>query len=421
MRDRPAPPRAWERMRSGGWGRAHAVGDRPMGQVDAVRGPASRRLTAQAAKTSVLLALSFLVVYGGTNWITAQRTDVGTWYFPWELSIPFVPLMVIPYLSIDLFFVAAPFLCRDERELKTFARRVIFSVLVAGTFFLVLPLRPGYERVPVAGSLGIVFDAFRSMDQPHNLFPSLHITLRTLLATVYARHSRGIAGVATRIWFSLIGLSTVLTYQHQLVDVAGGFVLAGFALYLFRESSPRLPVVPNVRVGSYYLAGAVAVLVLAMAVRPWGAFLLWPGSALGIVAVGYFVLGPGIFRKTDGRLPLSTRFVLAPVVIGQHLSLVYYRRQCRAWDQAAPGVLIGRKLGDAEAAVAVSQGVTAVLDLTADFSEAAPFRAVVYRNLPILDLTAPTQDQLRAAAEFITDEAAKGIVYVHCNSGDSRS
>ena len=61
-------------------------------------------------------------------------------------------------------------------------------------------------------------------------------------------------------WFSLIGFSTVLTYQHQVVDIAGGFMLAGFAFYLFHESGSRLPVVPNFRVGCYYAAAAAVVL-----------------------------------------------------------------------------------------------------------------------------------------------------------------
>jgi protein phosphatase len=103
------------------------------------------------------------------------------------------------------------------------------------------------------------------------------------------------------------------------------------------------------------------------------------------------------------------------------LSLAYYRRQCRAWDEVARGILIGRILTEAEAAAAVKQGVTAVLDLTAEFSETAPFRAVTYRNLPILDLTGPTQDQLHEAAVFLAAEAATGTVYIHCKIGYSRS
>ena len=50
-------------------------------------------------------------------------------------------------------------------------------------------------------------------------------------------------------------------------------------------------------------------------------------------------------------------------------SLVYYRPQCRAWAEVVPGILIGRTLTEAEAAEVVKQGVMAVLDLTAEFSE----------------------------------------------------
>jgi hypothetical protein len=310
--------------------------------------------------------------------------------------------------------------------MRVFAQRVVFSILVAAAFFLLLPLKlawPGRPRV--GGWFGEFVEMSCTapflMEYPHNLFPALHIALCVILADLYARHTRGVVRVLSYTWFGLIALSTVLTWQHHLVDVAGGFVLAGFAFYLFREPGPRLPVVANVRVGCYYAAGAAAVLALAAGAWPWGAFLLWPAAGLGMVAGAYFGLGPGIFRKADGRLPLCTRFVLAPVLIGQYLSLAYYRRQCRAWDEVARGVLIGRALTDAEAAAAGQRGVTAVLDLTAEFSEAAPFRAARYRNLPILDLTAPTQGQLHEAAAFIAEEAARGTVYLHCKIGYSRT
>ena len=96
------------------------------------------------------------------------------------------------------------------------------------------------------------------------------------------------------------------TWQHHLIDMAGGVVLGAFAFYCFREESPRLPVVRNVRVGCYYTAGALVVGSLVPALWPWGAFLLWPAAALGVVASGYFGQGPGIFHKSGGRLPLST-------------------------------------------------------------------------------------------------------------------
>jgi predicted protein tyrosine phosphatase len=375
----------------------------------------------KAAKTSALLSALFLVVYPTCNWITAHRADVGTLFFEWERQIPFLPLMIIPYMSLDLFFVAAPFLCRDERELSTLAKRISFAIVVAGICFLLFPLRFAFGRPPVTGWLAVIFDNFRSFDQPYNLLPSLHIALRTILAHLYARHSAGIVRIASNVWFSLIGFSTVLTYQHHLMDVAAGFVLAGYCFYLFREAPVATPHLGNVRVGVYYAMGAVATIGAALFLRPWGAFLCWPAIALSIVAAGHFGLGPGIYRKAKGALPLSAKLVLWPCLFGQELSLLYYRRRCRPWDEAVPGVVIGRKLNEREAEEAIRLGVTAVLDLTAEFSEARPFLSTQYLNIPILDLTAPTQTQMAMMADFIRNNCERGKVYIHCKIGYSRS
>jgi len=269
-----------------------------------------------AAKTSAVLSALFLVVYGGCNWITAHRAHVGTLFFEWERHFPFVPLMIIPYMSIDLFFVSAPFLCRDERELSTFAKRVSFAIVVAGICFLLFPFRFAFERPHVSGWLGAIFNTFRNFDQPYNLLPSLHIALRTILACLYARHSRGPLRLASNIWFSLIGFSTVLTYQHHVMDVVGGFVLAGYCFYIFRESPTARPVLGNLRVGTYYAAGAIGCIAFAALLWPWGSLLFWPAIALSIVAAGHFGLGPGIFRKNNGKLPLSAKFALGPVLLG---------------------------------------------------------------------------------------------------------
>jgi protein-tyrosine phosphatase/membrane-associated phospholipid phosphatase len=392
-----------------------------------VGGPPRRPLRLQAA-VAFLLAALFVVVYGATNWWTAQRPadEVRTWYFAWEPAlVPYVPLLIVPYMSVDLLFFAAPFLCRDRRELRLLARRIVFAILAAAAMFLVLPLKLAWPARPVVGGwFGDFVEQSCTvpflMEYPHNLFPALHVTFATLLVDHYGRHTRGVVRGLVYGWFGLIVASTVLTWQHHLVDVAGGLVLAGFAFYCYRESAARGVVVPNVRVGFYYAAGAAAVAALVPAVWPWGVFLVWPAAALGLTAAAYFGVGPGVFRKEQGRLPWSARFVLALVLLGHNLSWLHYRRQCRAWDEVAPGVHIGRALTNAEAAAAVKQGVTAVLDLTAELAEAAPFLAVRYCNLQILDLTAPTPGQLREAVEFIAAEAARGTVYVHCKAGYSR-
>ena len=374
-----------------------------------------------AAATSGALSLLFMVVYGGCNWITAHRSGVGTWYYSWEHIIPFVPVMIVPYMSIDLFFVAGPFLCQSREELRAFTRRIIFAILIAGGCFLLLPLKIAVACPHVNGWMGAIFNILHGFDQPYNLVPSLHITLRTILADLYARHTKGALRAASHVWFSLIGFSTVLTYQHHIVDVIGGFILAAICFYLFRENSPRLPVIKNRRIGIYYFAGACACLAVAFTCWPWTGILLWPAASLAITATAYWGGGPAIYRKENGRLPLSTRVLLAPCLFGQWLSLLHYRRQGNAWGEAVPRVWIGAKLTEREAQKARQQGVTAALDLTCEFSENKTFLGLIYRNMPILDLTELNAPQLREAADFISQQSTSGVVYVHCKAGYSRS
>jgi membrane-associated phospholipid phosphatase len=202
----------------------------------------------KALAISVALSILFLVVYGGCNWITARRANVPTLYFEWERSIPFVPFFILPYLSIDLFFVAAPFVCRTDRALSVFAKRITTAIVVAGVCFLLFPLRFAFPRPHTAGWLGALFDWFRGMDAPYNLLPSLHAALMLILADVYLRRTRSGLRIAIFVWFVLIAFSPLLTYQHHLVDIAGGFILGVLCLLMFRDrdlSSPQSKREPN--------------------------------------------------------------------------------------------------------------------------------------------------------------------------------
>jgi membrane-associated phospholipid phosphatase len=374
-----------------------------------------------AAATSGALSFLFMGVYGGCNWVTAHRADVGTWYYSWEHLIPFVPLMIVPYMSIDLFFVAAPFLCQSRDELRALTQRIAFAILVAGACFLLVPLKLAAPRPQVDGWMGAVFRFLHGFDQPYNLVPSLHITLRTILADLYARHTKGPLRDASHVWFSLIGFSTVLTYQHHIVDVAAGFILATVCFYFFREQRASAPVINNWRIGVYYFSGACVCAVVSFLGGPWTAILFWPAAVLAATAAAYWGIGPAIYRKENGHLPLSTRVLFAPCLIGQWLSLLHYRPQGNLWDKVTAAVWIGAKLDDRQAQEAVRQGVTAVLDLTSEFSENKAFLGVAYKNLPVLDLTEMSTLQLRAAVQFIREHSARGVVYVHCKAGYSRT
>ena len=176
-------------------------------------------------------------------------------------------------------------------------------------------------------------------------------------------------------WFGLIGFSTVLTYQHHLVDIAGGVALALLCYYVIPPRTRRSPepVTTNPRVGVAYAAAAVLLAGSAHGSGRGACRSSGPRSRWRSRRAGTSGCTPASRAREDGRLPLAARIILAPWLAGQHLSLIYYRRHCRPWNEVVPNVWIGRRLNDREAASAVRQGVTAVLDLTGECSEACRF------------------------------------------------
>jgi membrane-associated phospholipid phosphatase len=343
---------------------------------------------------------------------------VGTLAFAWEREIPFVPLLWLPYLSIDLFFVAAPFLCRTEAALERLARRLVVAILLSAAGFLLLPLRLRFDPPAADGPVAALHAAVSELVGAHNLFPSLHVGLAALLWPVYRDRTAGPARGLLGTWFALIVASTVLTHQHHVADVAGGLGVAALAAALF----PARPAAPgrNPQRAALYGLLAAAAAGLGWALRPWALPLAWPAAALAAVALAYAGLGPAVFGKTGGQVPWGRQLLFAPYLAGQAAVAAWYRRRMARWAEVAPGVLLGRRLDADEADVAVRCGVRAVLDLTAETSETRAFRQLRYANVPLLDLTLPTPAQLDAAVLFIRAARSRGAVYVHCKLGYAR-
>lgn len=142
----------------------------------------------------------------------------------------------------------------------------------------------------------------------------------------------------------------------------------------------------------------------------WSWLLIWPAASLALIAAAYARGNSAVFRKKDGRLPISTRVVLGPYLCGAVLSRLIYRRHGEPWIEAAPGVHCGRLLTNREALAMNAMGITGVLDLTAEQSETRALQAIEYSNVPVLDLTEPSREQVDAAVAFITKHARRGGV-----------
>ena len=377
----------------------------------------------QQAAVSAWLSLWFVFVYNGCNYLASQRADVGTCAYDWEINLfPFIPVLIIPYWSIDLFYVVAPLLIKSRFELAQHLKRISFGIAVAGVFFLLFPLKLVTPAPPVEGWLKPFFDALGNFNNFYNCAPSLHIVLRTNLLVIYMPLCKGKWRWLLGTWFFLIGASVLFCYQHHVIDVITGQLLGLFCLWMFPSArfepprrEPKKFVNSNTRVGRYYAAGALLLFTVTVGGWPGSALLLWPALALSILAGAYFGAGPTWLRKYQGKQLLGTRLLLNPYRWGAALSAVYFNSGKTPYREIRPGLLFGRRLSNAEAKEIDTE---AVLDLTAEYDEVPDFLRRAYLNVPILDLTSPSVEQLREAVEHIRSHAT---CYVHCSLGRGRT
>lgn len=163
----------------------------------------------------------FFLSYGFANWVTGLRRAVPEVAFAWEHRIPFLAWTIIPYWSTDLFYAVSVFLCRTRAELRTHVSRLIaVQVLCVAGFAGAAAIR--FERPAAEGLFGQLFDALMSFDKPFNQAPSLHIALIAVLWARYARHFSGVTMWLLRLWFVLMAVSTLTTYQHHFIDLPAG-------------------------------------------------------------------------------------------------------------------------------------------------------------------------------------------------------
>lgn len=67
-------------------------------------------------------------------------------------------------------------------------------------------------------------------------------------------------------------------------------------------------------------------------------------------------------------------------------------------------------------------GVCTEINLSAEKKETPPDSIDAYIWLPVIDMTAPTQDQLRIGSAIINENVENGnTIYVHCKNGHGRS
>jgi membrane-associated phospholipid phosphatase len=183
-------------------------------------------LPARALLLALPVTLWWVLVYHGTNRLTGLRTYRVPVHLDAELAIPFVPPFIIAYLSLNFVFLPAPFILRSRHELEALALSVAAAIAVAGVSFLLFPAELAYSPCD-PGAWSASFALARELALPnYNLVPSLHVAMSCICLAAYATHCGPAGKALLAAWASVIALSTLLTHQHHLLDVATGLALA---------------------------------------------------------------------------------------------------------------------------------------------------------------------------------------------------
>ncbi len=95
----------------------------------------------------------------------------------------------------------------------------------------------------------------------------------------------------------------------------------------------------------------------------------------------------------------------------------------RSVSQIAPQLHVGGQYRRRGWQRLAARGITAVVNLRAEFDDAAAGIAPErYLHVPAVDDTPPTLEQLHEGAAFIAEEIARGGgVYIHCGAGVGRA
>ena len=413
-----------------------------------------------AFKTSLLkLALIgalFYTSYGLSNHYAASLAYVPEVAFAWERGIPFWAWTIVPYWSLNLMYAAAFFLCRNACEQNRYAARLVSAQIIATTCFMLFPLHFGWPKPPTDGLWGWLFDSLVAFDLPYNQAPSLHIALSIIVGAFYWTRFPKIR-LPIFLWQSLIALSVLTTYQHHFIDMPTGALLGWLVLWAipqhgvspfrrpfntqgrlktseasfceaktnamsfartseadFREAktSPETRS-REIKIAMLYLAGAVLSALPSLFGGAW-LWMLWVSVSLSVVAFAYLTGNAAVFQKqADGRLSAAATILLLPYLVGVRLNMAYWLRGKAKTARVRDDVLIGSVSG-------ISDDLTAVLDVCAEYPR--PRYRGAYRVLPLLDMVAPSENDLVQAASLL--EALRrqhGKVLTCCALGYGRS
>jgi membrane-associated phospholipid phosphatase len=172
----------------------------------------------------------WFLAFGASDWASQLNPLRVHVHFAFEPALPLWPALTLAYVSLYPLCWLAPLIVRERRGLDALASCVVAETVLACVVFVLLPVESGFAPIDATqlGNWGPLFRFADALNLDFNMLPSLHVAYAVTFAGVYARNG---ARALFWSWAALIALSTVLTHQHHLADVAAGAGLGAGAVW----------------------------------------------------------------------------------------------------------------------------------------------------------------------------------------------
>lgn len=367
------------------------------------------------------LAIFFFTSYNFANWYTSTRNNVGSIVFKWETIIPLWPWSIVPYWSIDLLYGLAILLARSYQKLKILCCRLISAQMICIICFLLFPLKYSFERPPLGGFFGGLFDLLIGFDKPFNQSPSLHITLLVILWKFYARYFHNGWRYILHIWCLSIGLSVLTTWQHHFFDIPTGIWVGCFCIWLWPDNGTSP--IKHSQLPKHYVWGSIYFLLFLLSLctaiyfYSWALWLLWFSGAFLLASLNYLLFGVSGFQKQpDGHVNLAVTILYLPYFIIVWINSRWWTFKNNSVDLICDNVYLGRIPSNN---VLRKTPFTSIVDLCAELP-ITQFDGN-YHLVPVLDMITLTTEQCQQAATLIEQYHKQGKLLVCCALGYSRS
>ncbi|MGE4511659.1 MAG: dual specificity protein phosphatase family protein [Sulfurimonadaceae bacterium] len=367
------------------------------------------------------MGIVFFLLYGSANHYASLHAPHPSFFMAWEEEIPFIPSFIIPYISSDLLFCIAFLLPYTRLELRILALRVFFIISFSVLCFVLFPLQFSFTK-PQSESFSFLFRLLQA-DLPFNQLPSLHISFAIVLYASMFKYLSYWAKVFVGFWFVLVGVSTLVVYQHHFIDIPSGAAVGLFALYLFSKKkqnylTERFTTPRHLKIALYYLGASTLVLMAFFSSNLlFAPIFLWIFLSLFLVSLTYAFGCNDALIGTKGSPNLLQWLLFFPYFLGTYLSWNYYKRKIPLITHVKEHLYFGRFPTSDEIKELQALGIEKRLNLATEQQLHAA--SLSQEQLNFLDLTIPSAHLLHQAVEKIEQTQEK--IFVHCALGLSRS